>query len=155
MGKEHIKYTTIREDFNEYEIENGQILKFKLMLSDVVSETKDGKNTSMMGLKDVSVVITDISIDTSNLELAQTEVTENDEREELRFKTIVQVVNIYETRNTIILIAPIVAKVLSTNKKDRDGNPILRFTYNQQIMSVNKTDLFDPTKIIARNAPPS
>lgn len=156
MTKEHITYKTIREDFNEYEVENGQILKFKLMLSDIITETKDGKNRSMMGLKDVSVVITDVKIDTSKMDTATAEeVTEKDESGELKFKTNVQVVNIYETQNTIILIAPIVKTVLSTNKKDNDRNPILRFTYGQQIMSINKADMFDPNKIITRNAAPN
>jgi hypothetical protein len=143
MDKEHIKYTTIREDFSEYEIENGQILKFKLTLSDIINEKKDGKDVSMMGLKDVSAVITNRTIDTSALEYAPFEgVTEKDEKEELKYKPIKEIVNIYETQKTIILLAPVVKKVMSTSKKDGDGNPILRFNFNQKILSVMKEDLY-------------
>ncbi|MDH3780569.1 MAG: hypothetical protein OES15_06905 [Nitrosopumilus sp.] len=46
---------------------------------------------------------------------------------ELKFIVKKQVINIYETDNVIILVNPKVEKIHSTTKKDKTGNPVLRF----------------------------
>src|SRR5215218_2552469 len=131
MNKEHVEFTTVKEDYNEYEVENGQILKFKISLADITVEVKeDGNKGSQLGLKEVSHVITDVEIDTSNMELSSAEqVTEEDQKEELKFHSNKRVVNIYETQKHIIIMAPSVLKIFSTDKKDKTDSPILRFTY--------------------------
>jgi hypothetical protein len=40
-NKEHVDFSTIREDFNIYEIENGQVLRVKQTLTDIIVEAKE------------------------------------------------------------------------------------------------------------------
>lgn len=145
MNREHVQFTTIKEDFNEYEVQNGQLLKFKISLADIVVEVKeDGSKGSQLGLKEVSHVITDVEIDTSNMKLSSAElVTEDDQKEELKFHSIKQVVNIYETQRHIIIMAPSVLKIFSTDKKDNTNTPILRYTYGVAMNMIDKDSLFN------------
>lgn len=144
MTREHIKFSTIREDFNEYEIENGQILKVKIMLVDVLVETReDRKKDSTLGFRDFSNVITEGEIDTSNLEFASTEqITEKNQVKELKFKAIKEVVNIYETSKFLILVSPNITNVFLTNKKDQSNSPILRYTYGLGINTIDKSSTY-------------
>ena len=129
MNKEHVDFTTIREDFSVYEIENGQILKVKQILTDVVVETiEDNKKISSLGLKEFSSLITNVEIDTSKLEYAiSDQITEADQVKELQFRSIRELINIYETNKSLILLVPRVQKVFLTNKKDHTNAPILRY----------------------------
>jgi hypothetical protein len=101
MNKEHIEFSTIREDFNQYQVENGQLLKVKVMLTDIAVETADDeKKTSLIGIKDLSAIITDVKIDTSDLEYASMEeVTEKDIVKELNFRPIREIVKYMKLRN--------------------------------------------------------
>ncbi len=36
--KEHIDFSTIREELNQYHVETGQTLKFKMILTDIFVE---------------------------------------------------------------------------------------------------------------------
>jgi hypothetical protein len=150
MVTEHIKFTTIREGLSEFEVENGQLLKVMVVATDIFVEEKDGQKVPVLGLKELSAVITDVEIDTSGLEYADNEkVTENDELRELQFKPITQIVNIYESQNFIFLVPTIIRKVMITNKKDNQGNPILRFQYLPSVSTVDKSTLYgtlDTTK---------
>lgn len=147
--QEHVEFTTIKEDFNEYEVQNGQVLKFKVSLADILVKAKDdGSKESVLGLKDVSHVITDVKIDTSKMELGTSEgVTEEDQREELQFRLRKQVVCIYETKSHIIAIAPTILKIYSTNKKDNANNPILRFTYGVAMNTIDKGSLYNQANV--------
>ena len=80
MVTEHIKFTTIREGLSEFEVENGQLLKVMVVATDIFIEEKEGQKLPVLGLKELSVVITDVEIDTSGLEYADKEqVTQKDE----------------------------------------------------------------------------
>jgi hypothetical protein len=144
---EHTKFTTLREDFNEYHVENGQILKMKIILVDITVQTgENGQKRSNLALKYFSHIITDIHIDTTNLEYASEEqVTEKDEIKELWFQSIKEVVNIYETQKNLILISPILRRVMLTNKKDKEGAPILRIGYEAAINAIDKSSLYQPS----------
>jgi hypothetical protein len=143
MNKEHIDFITIREDFNVYEIENGQILKVKQILTDVVVETiEDNKKISNLGLKEFSTLITNIEIDTSKLEYATPDqITEADEVKELQFRSIRELVNIYETNKSLILLVPKLQKVFLTNKKDHANAPILRYKIITSFNLIDKDSL--------------
>jgi hypothetical protein len=76
MKKEHIPFTTIREDYCEYRATNGQILRMKVILTDIVVETiEDGTKSSLLGIKDFSAIITENDIDTSKLKYSTPEQT--------------------------------------------------------------------------------
>jgi hypothetical protein len=119
MNKEHIPFIPLKEDFNEYRVENGQLLKVKTVLTDVAVETLEpGKKTSRLGVKDFSIIITDVDIDVSKMEYATPEqISDVDVVGELRFTTVKESVNIYEIQKLLILIATRVDKIFMTNKK--------------------------------------
>jgi hypothetical protein len=140
MTEKYLQLTTVREDFNEYEIENGQLLKTKNILMDLIEDEggKLGKQGSI-GFQTVSHVRTPILIDTTNLELALPEqVTDNDIVQELKFKIIKEIINIYESEKTIIFTDTQMEKIFLTKKKDKDGNPILRFRSGLNINVIPK-----------------
>ena len=141
--KDHIQFITIREDFNEYEVENGQTLRFKPPIVDLSIESKVGSNKgSQLGIKDISHVITNDEIDTSSMELSSAEaVTEKDQVRELKFVPNKQIINIYETQKHLILVAPFISKIFLTNKKDKTNSPILRYTYEMNINVIDKEPL--------------
>lgn len=138
MNKIHIDFTTIREDFNEYEAENGQILRVKLVLVDIVTDSTD-KSKFELNIKDISHVITRNEFDTSTMEFAKPDqVTKKDVVKELKFFPTKSVTNIYETKQSIIIIVLKVNSVNLTNKKDETNNPILRFTSEAKINIIVK-----------------
>jgi hypothetical protein len=144
MDKKHIPFITLREDYNEYEVENGQVLKLKLSLVDITASNNKGDDkASFLGIKSVAHVITDVKIDTSALEYSSAEqVSEKDNVKELRFRTIKQVISVYETTKHLVMIAPSVEKIFETNKKDKTNSPILRYTYATGIDAYEKESLY-------------
>jgi DNA polymerase III alpha subunit (gram-positive type) len=144
MNKEHIPFIPLKEDFNEYRVENGQLLKVKTVLTDVAVETLEpGKKTSRLGVKDFSIIITDVDIDVSKMEYATPEqISDVDVVGELRFTTVKESVNIYEIQKLLILIATRVDKIFMTNKKDLTNNPIIRYTSHTGLSSVDKEMLY-------------
>lgn len=124
----HIPFTTIREDFNVYEAENGQILYAKSMVTDIFEgEDKKGKFGNL-GFQSASHVITPQKIDTSKFEFLPSEqVLDEHITQDLKFKPVKEIINIYETEKLILLVDAKVEKISITNKKDKDENPILRY----------------------------
>src|SRR5215213_1800269 len=101
---------------------------------------------SLLGNKEVSHIITDVEIDTSNMEYASYEqVTKEDEIKELKFKSHKRSINIYETQSYLIIIAPSVLKIFLTNKKDNTNSPILRYTYGMAVDTIDKHSLYKQT----------
>lgn len=68
-------------------------------------------------------------------------MTEKDEVKPLKFKIIKEPVNIYETERFLIFIVTMVKKISITNKKDKTDNPILRFTSDKQISTLDKSSM--------------
>jgi hypothetical protein len=140
MTRDYISFTTIREDFSEFEIETGQRVRIKYMLSEVVRQTNEkGKESLSFSARDLSTVIPHFDIDTSTLEYASTdEVTEKDVVKRYKFRPVKEVINIYEIDNMIILLACKLEAIALTNKKDRTNSPIVRFTANLLFNGVRK-----------------
>lgn len=106
-------------------------------------EEKDGQKTPTLGLKEVSAVITDVEINTSDMKYSNlNQVTDNDEIKELKFKRTIEIVNIYESQNFIFLVPTKIRKVMLTNKKDNQKEPILRFQYLPTVSAVEKSTLY-------------
>ncbi len=62
---------------------------------------------SQQNLKDFSAIVTESEIDTSKFEYSTPDaLTDDDIVSELNFKTVKEVVNIYDTQKALILIAP-------------------------------------------------
>jgi hypothetical protein len=68
-------------------------------------------------------------------------VTEKDEIRNLEFTPVKEVINIYETKKNLILLTSRVERVGLTNKKDKDGLPILRFGVLTGVNLVDKSSL--------------
>jgi hypothetical protein len=130
MNVEHINFSTIREDFSIYEIEDGLVLRTKQIVTDIVVETtEDNRKMTRLAIRDVSfVVATDVNkIDTTNFEVSTADnVTEKDQINELKFRNLKEVINIYETDSALLFLTSKVQKIFLTNKKDNVGVPILR-----------------------------
>jgi hypothetical protein len=134
-----VDYTTVKEDFNIYEIENGQILKAKNILAEIINVEKDGKLGARFAVKTVSHVMTPTFIDTSEMEIATPEtVSDKDQVRELNFKPIKEISCIYETKKSIIVFETQVSHVYLTNKKVKEGEPILRFNSTTDIGFLQK-----------------
>lgn len=141
MREEPVEFTTIREDFSEYEADNGQILKVKAVVTDIVNVTNnDGRASARLNFKTISHVITPIPIDTSNfiLESNPDRVIEQDQIGELTFRPLKEITNIYETKQTMILLIPQMQRIFLTNKKDANGAPHLRFTMSTDVSILSK-----------------
>lgn len=137
MKIERVEYSTIRSDYNIYKVENGQILKLKLEVIDVINEIEeDGKPTADIKTQIISPVITPNDIDTTGLEYSL-EVKESDQTGELKFETLREVINIYETKKSFIISAIKLDKIFATNKKNKKNEPVLRFG------SINALDVIE------------
>jgi len=58
MDEERVKYNTIRDDFSSYNVENGQILKVKLSVVDVINTMDGDKKRGSASTSPYSHVVT-------------------------------------------------------------------------------------------------
>lgn len=139
--EERIEFTTIRDDFCEYEIENGQILKAKTSIINVVNfKDKDGNVKGGVGLQPYSNVITPSDVERYGIEFTKGPATEKDQVKELSFKTKREIMNVYETKKSIILVGFRMQKIFLTNKVDDRNAPILRYQSNNAVNVIDKPD---------------
>ena len=140
MGVVHLSYDTIREDYNIYEIENGQILKSKVLVVDFIEKDKvKGRTSGSLGFQIISKTHTTKFIDTSDLEEStQDKVTDDDIVKELKFTIKKESINIYESEKLFLLVEDRAEKIMLTNKKDNKGEPILRYRIDMRVNVVPK-----------------
>ena len=140
---EYIDYTPIRQDFSEYQTEEGLVLRMMTIVTDIRLEIdKNNNKNAFIGTKDIAKVLVTQPFDTSQMGLGHPEhVTEKDEVRNLRFTPTKEVINIYETSKNLILLTSRIERVGLTNKKDKDGVPILRFGVLTGLNIVDKTSL--------------
>ena len=151
MNEEHLEFDVIREDFNLYKIENGQLLKAKHVVTDItIKSSLHNKQMVNLTLKDISHIITNVKIDTTGFQISSSDkVTEKDQLHELKFRAIKEVVNIYETDKALLFLASKIQKIFLTNKIDNTGAPILRYETSTGFSLLNKDTL------VIRQPPPS
>jgi hypothetical protein len=131
MNGGHINFTIIREEFNEYELENGLHLRVKPIVTDIVTK---GKDTGFAIVFDIfSKVISPLD-DIANQR-------KYDETKSLSFRSIKEVVNIYETKAAIILVIYRLDKLLPTTELNREGIPILRIEGNTLVNVVKRPNI--------------
>lgn len=141
MEKKYVEFNTIREDYNAYEIENGHILKVKKVLTNIYQNkgSDDAVPTADIQTQDLSFVATPVEIDTSEYEVAEpTDVTDKDHVGELKFTILKEGLNIYETKNSLIIISDELLHLYFTKKKDKKGVPIYRFVLRGAINVLEK-----------------
>lgn len=122
---------TIKEDFDEYDLEDGNILRVKQVLitfgftEDVKKDEKGDKLVkTLANFQLVTGVIPTKEVDTSNLKLNPSGVIDPSERvKKVNFKPKKTHLNIYETDETIIFIRNNLLSVWATPYKDKIGYP--------------------------------
>ena len=137
--EEHIEYDTIRDDFSSYGVENGQILKVKLSVVDVINLVDENDATKGKVVTRPYVhVITTSNLERYDIKYDRETPTENDQVKELKFTSISNVINIYETKKQFIFTRVNTKKIFLTNKMDISNNPILRYRHGCEINITTK-----------------
>ncbi len=153
MNKSQIPFVTIREDFSTFECENGQTLRVKLSVVEIIKIQDDDKENSAISFNEISRVFSSTPIDTSNLEMARPEdVTAKNQVKELEFNMTNQIINLYETEKSLIILVPIIEKIFITDKKNQDDNPILRYVMKNSVSIINKKTLSEGMSNLTSNS---
>lgn len=141
MREERIEYNTIRDDFSVYEVENGQILKAKFSLVDILSDIDSNEKRGSVRVQPYSYVITPNDIEKYGIKYEQGIATEEDQIRELKFTPLSEIINIYETKKFFILVGIKVKKVFLTDKinSDDDDAPILRYQSLNEFSIIEKS----------------
>ncbi|MBI1663986.1 MAG: hypothetical protein IS860_11010 [Nitrosopumilus sp.] len=152
MREERIDYNTLRDDFSIYEVENGQILKVKLSIVDVVNKI-DGDNAKKgsVGTNPYSHVITPSDIERYDVKYEQGVASDKDHVKELKFTTVSEIINIYETKKLFIFSGIRVEKIFLTNKVDSANNPRLRYESVSVIDAIEKPNFDNPPNNVQNN----
>lgn len=139
MTRSLVGYTTIREDFSEYKCDNGQILRVKTGITNIFQDEDGEKPKIGVDFRDVSKTFATEPVDTSDLESGTAgQVTDDDNVRELAFEVLKETANIYETDDLIIVLVPVMRNIYLTNKKDRGGDPILRYKIQNSCSIIDK-----------------
>jgi len=146
MTKSLVGYVTVREDFSEYKCDNGQILRVKTGITCIFQDENGARPKIGVDFRDVSKTFATEPVDTGDLESSTAEqVTDDDNVRELAFEVLKEAANIYETDDLIIVLVPVMRNIYLTNKKDRDGDPILRYKIQNSCSIIGKkTFIKDP-----------
>lgn len=116
----------IRQAYSTYRVENGQILKQMATISDMRDVVGSDPPMGQVTINDVSHVISPPEITRDDIMVTQGNPSEKDQVRELKFEIEEDVINIYETKDHIILVACTVQKIFLANKVDEHNNPMLR-----------------------------
>lgn len=108
-------------------MENGQILKQMMTISDIRDVVDSDSPRASATLNDVSHVITPPETTRDETEVTKGTPTAEDQIRELKFEIEEEIINIYETKDHILLVAGTVQKIFLTKKVDDQNNPILQY----------------------------
>ncbi len=121
---------TIREEFDEYILEDGNTLRLKdiLISFGLGDKTKeeDGKMKvkTFVQYKLIIGVVPTADVDVSNLKLLDRPITDSDREKELKFTPKQVTLNLYETNEFLIFLRNKLNKVWTTSYKDKNDIPI-------------------------------
>ena len=141
---------TIREEFSEFTLSDGNILRVKdVLVSFTLAPQKIEADKMLakvtMQVQPVGGVIYTGKSDTSKLEFVEgVQVGDQDKVSKLDFEPKNLVINIYETSNFFILLKSKLSEVWTTKFKDKNDAPIYRF-YSSAVMDLlNKKEIGEP-----------
>jgi len=126
---------TVREEFNEYVLDDGNILRIKDIIVGFGFAGEPKKDDagkmlikSMIQVQQVNAVIPTGNPDTSVLEFIGNRVlTAKDRKEKLGFKPKNESISIYETNEHFLFVRSRLNEVWRTNYKDKNNIPIYHF----------------------------
>lgn len=139
---------TIREEFNDYDLEDGNIIRSKQVLISFgftgerrMDET--GKNIAKMkiSMKHVAGVVSLIELDTSVLELYSGQPLDKSAYvKKIQFKPKQTFLNIYETDEFLITIENQVSEIWQTKYKDEGNTPLYHVVAEAKLDAKLKKD---------------
>lgn len=136
---EYIDFDVIKEDWNLYKIEDGTILKLKLVFIKVIREGVDSVGNPIYSINSQNVVgiipPKELMGPPSNRSYTPQEIADSIVKEDLKFEVIREDWNEYKLKDgTTLYIKPVVTMVSRTSLFDRRGEPI----YNVQSQIIIK-----------------
>jgi len=145
---------TIREELDEYLLEDGNTLRFKDVLISLETTGGTKKDESGKVLVEVSAqfhtvsgIINTGNVDVSHLEESEAGTVGDDGRvSKIGFKSKRIILNLYETDEQLIIVRTELREVWTTKFKDKEGRPIYRFSHRTALESIAKESLEFPKK---------
>jgi len=140
---------TIREEFNEYELEDGTLLRAKQVIISF-SLTDDESPVDDKGGKFVKILsnfqLVSGTVPTGEFILQEQKVIENtipeeDIIKELKFEEKKSFLNIYETDEFLLFVRTNVTNVHLTKQKDQLGQPRYRILAEATLEPIQKSKL--------------
>lgn len=148
MSENSHQLRTIREEFNEYLLDNGDTLRIKQVLvtfsTSQVKSDKPGKIAVKVGMSfyPVGGTIPTGNVDVTNFRVVEAhQVTEADKISKIGFKPKKLVINIYETEELLIFVRTELNEVMTTNCKDKTDIPFYRFYSGAALDAIPKQDI--------------
>lgn len=138
LNEQSVKFRMIRQEYSTYRMENGRILKHMPTISDICGVAGGGPTSRRVAITDVSYAISPPEMTRGDIGVSKGSPTGEDQVRELKFEVEEEVINIYETKDHIILIAGTVQKIFMTNKVDGQNSPHLLYESQTKINVVPK-----------------
>lgn len=140
---------TIREEFNDYILEDNNTLRVKDVLvgfafTEKIKKDKDGKTIveSLVQFQQINGIIPTGSTSDSNSEFIGTHIiSKEDRKERIEFKPKNELISIYETDEHMIFVKNMVNGVWKTKFKDKNNVPIYSFESKTSVETRPKKDI--------------
>lgn len=137
---------TIREEFDEYLLQDGNILRMKDVIVSFGFPDKEVKFDSagkamtkaFIQFQQVLGVVPTADVDTSNLKIQAIPITEKDRINELEFTSKKNSLNLYETDEVLIILRSKLNYVWTTPYKDKTDIPIYSINSSSAVEARHK-----------------
>lgn len=154
LTEERVQFSIVRLTPSSYRVENGQIIKHMAVVSDIRNIADSDPPRSNFVLNEVTHMVTPNNITREDMKVTTGTPTEEDRVRELKFDVEDEVINIYETKDHIILVANMVEKVFLTNKVDEQNDPMLQCDVRLGMRTIPKPTLEQLTSNPSKNRDP-
>jgi len=147
---------TIREEFDEYILDDGNLLRCKeVLVAFGLGEPEKNPEGKMMAKTFVKYqqaigIVPTADVDVSNLELANRNMTIKDRQNELKFTLKKTSLNYYETDEFIIVVRSKLNHIWTTPFKDNNNIPIYSIETDTSMDTIEKQGIAlikDPSSV--------
>ena len=135
--RDHVQFAVINERRSSYFVKNGMVLNV-INLVQSVSSIIDGDGTVKARVRtmEISYTVTPRNIKRYDIDYTQGDATEQHRIKDLQFDIDVEPINIYETRDHLVLLSTKINKIILTDKVDEENNLILLYLLQVYIRTV-------------------